>query len=89
MLENKETMTMNSRVELRTKARKLKGLMNLLADDIRNLNADAEDHDLLCLVESIQDVKETLQMFTDGIVEIEYSLYLAGQRQSRNLQSPL
>lgn len=78
-----------SRVELRTKARKLKGLMNLLADDIRNLNADAEDHDLLCLVESIQDVKETLQMFTDGIVEIEYSLYLAGQRQSRNLQSPL
>ena len=80
---------MNSRVELRTKARKLKGLMNPLADDIRNLNADAEDHDLLCLVKSIQDVKETLQMFTDGIVEIEYSLYLASQRQSRNLQPPL
>ena len=52
MLETKETMAMNSRVELRTKARKLKGLMNLLADDIRNLNADAEDHDLLCLVVS-------------------------------------
>lgn len=80
---------MNSRVELRTKARKLKGLMNLLADDIRNLNVDAEDHDLLCLVESIQDVKETIQMFTDSIVELEYSLYLASQRQSRNLQSPL
>ena len=80
---------MNSRVELRTKTRKLKGLMNLLADDIRNLNVDAEDHDLLCLVESIQDVKETIQMFTDSIVELEYSLYLASQRQSRNLQSPL
>lgn len=80
---------MNSRVELRTKARKLKGLMNLLADDIRNLNVDAEDHDLLCLVESIQDVKETIQMFTDSIVELEYALYLASQRQSRNLQSPL
>lgn len=80
---------MNSRVELRTRARKLKGLMNLLADDIRNLNADADDHDLLCLVESIQDVKETLQMFTDGIVELEYALYLSSQKQSRNLQSPL
>lgn len=80
---------MNSRVELRTRARKLKGLMNLLADDICHLNADAEDHDLLCLVESINDVKETIQMFTDGIVELEYALYLASQRQSRNLQTPL
>ena len=80
---------MNSRVELRTRARKLRGLVNLLADDIRNLNADADDHDLLCLVESINDVKETIQMFTDGIVELEYALYLASQRQSRNLQSPL
>lgn len=80
---------MNSRVELRTRARKLKGLMNLLADDIYHLNADAEDHDLICLVESIHDVKETLQMFMDGIVELEYALYLAGQRQSRDLQTPL
>lgn len=80
---------MNSRMELRTRARKLKGLMNLLADDIYHLNADAEDHDLLCLVESISDTKETLRMFTDGIVELEYALYLASQRQSRDLQSPL
>lgn len=80
---------MNPRVELRTRARKLKGLMNLLADDIYHLNADAEVYDLMCLVESIHDAKETLQMFTDGIVELEYALYLASQRQSRDLQSPL
>lgn len=77
---------MNPRVEIRTKARKLKGLTNLLIDDIYHLITDAEDHDLICLVESIHDVKETLQMFTDGVVELEYVLYLANQRQSRDLQ---
>ena len=77
---------LNPRVEIRTKARKLKGLTNLLIDDIYHLIADAEDHDLICLVESIHDVKETLQMFTDGVVELEYVLYLANQRQSRDLQ---
>lgn len=80
---------MNPRVELRTKARKLKGLMNLLADDIYHLNSDAEDYDLVCLPESIHDVKETLQMFMDGVIELEYVLYLVNQKRSRDLQSPL
>lgn len=74
---------MNSRIELRTRARKLKGLLNLLADDIYTLNSDAEDYDLVCLPESITDVKETLQMFADGIVELEYVLYLTNQKRSR------
>lgn len=74
---------MNSRIELRTRARKLKGLLNLLADDIYTLNSDAEDYDLVCLPESITDVKETLQMFADGIVEFEYVLYLTTQKRSR------
>ena len=74
---------MNSRIELRTRARKLKGLLNLLADDICTLNSDAEDYDLICLPESITDVKETLQMFADGIVELEYVLYLTNQKRSR------
>lgn len=74
---------MNSRIELRTRARKLKGLLNLLADDICTLNSDAEDYDLVCLPESITDVKETLQMFADGIVELEYVLYLTNQKRSR------
>ena len=77
---------MNSRVEIRSKARKLKGLTNLLLDDIHHLITDAEDYDLICLVESIHDMKETLQMFTDGVVELEYALYLANQRQPRDLQ---
>lgn len=74
---------MNSRIELRTRARKLKGLLNLLVDDICTLNSDAEDYDLVCLPESINDVKETLQMFADGIVELEYVLYLTNQKRSR------
>lgn len=74
---------MNSRVEIRTKARKLKGLMNLLADDIYHLNSDAEDYNLMCLPESIQDVKETLQMFVDGITELEYALYLINHKRSQ------
>lgn len=82
-------MTVNTRIELRTRARKLKGLLNLLADDIYNLNSDAEDYDLVCLPESINDVKETLQMFADGLVELEYVLYLSNQKRSRNLQPPL
>lgn len=74
---------MNSRIELRTRARKLKGLLNLLVDDICTLNSDAENYDLVCLPESINDVKETLQMFADGIVELEYVLYLTNQKRSR------
>ena len=74
---------MNSRIELRTRARKLKGLLNLLVDDICTLNSDAENYDLVCLPESITDVKETLQMFADGIVELEYVLYLTNQKRSR------
>lgn len=80
---------MNSRIEIRTKARKMRGLLNLLTDDIYHLNADAEDYDLVCLPESIKDVRSTLQMLTDEIVELEYTLYLTEQNRSRNQQAPL
>lgn len=76
-------MTQELRVEMRQKARRLKGLLNLLTDDIYHMNADASDFDLLCLEESINDAKSTLQMFTDGITELEYTLYLSNQKRSR------
>lgn len=76
-------MTQELRVDMRQKARRLKGLLNLLTDDIYHINADASDFDLLCLEESINDAKSTLQMFTDGVTELEYTLYLSNQKRSR------
>lgn len=82
-------MTQELRVEMRQKARKLRGLVNLLADDVYHVNADASDFDLLCLDESIKDTKNTLQMLLDGTMELEYTLYLSNQKYSRNQQAPL
>ena len=77
-------MTQELRVEMRQRARRLKGVLNLLTDDIYHVNADASDFDLLCLGESINDTKNTLQMLADGITELEYTLYLSNQKQARN-----
>ena len=76
-------MTQKLLVEMRQKARRLKGLLNLLTDDIYHVNADAEDFDLLCLGESLNDTKNTIQMMIDGATELEYVLYLAKQNDSR------
>lgn len=70
------------RVEMRNKSRRLKGLLNLLTDDIYRINSDSEDFDLICLEESINDAKETLQMFVDGVTELEYVLYLSKNDRS-------
>ena len=77
-------MTQELRVEMRQKARRLRGLLNLLSDDIYHVNADATDFDLLCLSESINDTKNTLQMLLDGTTELEYTLYLSNQKYTRN-----
>ena len=77
-------MTQELRVEMRQRARRLKGLLNLLTDDIYHVNADACDFDLLCLSESLNDTKSTLQMLIDGTTELEYTLYLSNQKYSRN-----
>lgn len=77
-------MCQELRVEMRQRARRLKGLLNLLTDDIYHVNADASDFDLLCLGESLNDTKNTLQMLIDSTTELEYTLYLSNQRCSRN-----
>lgn len=77
-------MTQELRIEMRQRARRLQGLLNLLTDDIYHVNADARDFDLLCLGESINDTKTTLQMLIDGTTELEYTLYLSNQEMTRN-----
>ena len=76
--------TRELRMEMRQKARKLRGLLNLLTDDIYHVNVDAKDFDLVCLSESLTDTKNTLQMFIDSTTELEYILYLSNQARSRN-----
>lgn len=76
-------MTQELRIEMRQRARRLKGLLNLLTDDIYHVNADASDYDLLCLSESLNDTKNTLQMLIDSAAELEYTLYLSNRERTR------
>lgn len=76
-------MSAELRIEMRQKARKLRGLLNLLSDDIYHVNEDAKDFDLICLNESLNDTKSTLQMLVDSATELEYTLYLSKQEYSR------
>lgn len=76
-------MTKNElRREMRTRTRAIQGMVNLLVDDAKYMNADANDFDLIGLGESIREAKETLKSLTDHIVELEYNLYLLkGEKQ--------
>ena len=72
-----------SKLEIKKRARMCDGMLNLLQDDIRQLRADADDFDIICLKEALKDTRSTLQMFVDNITEIEYLLYLLKSGESR------
>lgn len=67
----------NVKMEMKSRARMVSGLVNLLRDDADQLNADTRDFDLICLEESIRDTKSTIQMLVDNVTEIEYLMYLS------------
>lgn len=75
-------MDVNTRIKMRSKARLLKGLMNILFDDIERVSNEVDDCDIVNLKDSIQDAKGTLQCLLDNIVELEYAVYLS-RRDSR------
>lgn len=75
-------MDVNTRIKMRSKARLLKGLMNILFDDIERVSNEVDDCDIVNLKDSIQDAKGTLQCLLDNIVELEYAVYLS-KRDSR------
>ncbi len=62
--------------EMRTRARMIKGMINLLSEDAKYIYSDAEDFDLIGLGESLREAKETLKSVMDHVVEMEYNLYL-------------
>lgn len=72
------------KINMKKRARIASGIVNLLRDDVDHIKADTNDFDLICLEESLRDVKDTIRMLTDNITEIEYMLYLVNSKESRN-----
>lgn len=66
----------NTRRKIQLKAETIRGLVRVLHDDAIYIYADAKDFDIVGLDRSIGEAKETLQVITDSIAELEYSLYL-------------
>lgn len=75
-------MDINTRIKMRSKARLIKGLTNILLDDIERITTEVDDSDIVSLKDSTQDAKGTLQCLLDNIVELEYAVYLS-RRDSR------
>ena len=75
-------MDINTRIKMRSTARLMKGLMNILFDDVERVSNEVDDCDIVNLKDSIQDAKGTLQCLLDNIVELEYAVYLS-RRDSR------
>ena len=69
---------MNVRVkrELQKKARLDYCVVDILEYDVDNLKNDTNECKSEELLETLTEVKETLQNITDIIVEMEYALYL-------------
>lgn len=72
-------MDINTRIKMRSKARLVKGLMNILFDDVERIGNEVDDCDVVSLKDSIQDAKGTLQCLLDNIVELEYNVYLSNR----------
>lgn len=82
-------MCNNVRIDMKKRARILSGLLNLLKDDIDQVTIDANNFDIICLEESIKDVRRTLEFFGDNIKELEYLLYLSKRDDSRGAHTIL
>ena len=82
-------MGKNVRIDMKKRARILSGLLNLLKDDVDQITIDTNTFDLICLEESIQDIRRTLEFFTDNVKELEYLLYLTKKDDSRGTHTIL
>lgn len=70
-------MDIDTRMKMRSKARLVKGLMNILLDDVERIGNEVDDCNVVNLKDSLQDAKGTLQCVLDNLVELEYSVYLS------------
>lgn len=67
---------------IKTRARLLRGLANVLQVDADYIWSDSNNYEILCLTESIKEAKMTLQQVTDCLTELEYMLYLMKREES-------
>lgn len=67
---------------LKTRARLLRGLANVLQADADYIWSDSNNYEILCLTESLKEAKTTLQQITDCMTELEYMLYLIKREES-------
>lgn len=67
---------------IKARARLLRGLANVLQVDADYIWSDSNNHEVLCLNESIREAKLTLQQVTDCLTELEYMLYLMKREES-------
>lgn len=70
-------MKRDAKVDIRRKARMIRGTINLLVDDASYICADADDFDLVGLGESIPEAKATVEKLIDHIADLEYAIYLS------------
>ena len=61
---------------MRSNARLVKGLVNLLVDDAEQMCIDVDDFDLFSLEEALQEGKRTAQSLLSVIEELERDLLL-------------
>lgn len=61
---------------LRNRARSIQGLANELTYDADCIYTDIDAYDIICLGESIHEMKTTMKCLMDNLIELEYQLYL-------------
>lgn len=69
----------DNKMAMRGNARLIKGLANLLLDDVEQIYADVDSYDIIGLEEAIREAKRTTQRLNDSIIDLEHCLYQAKQ----------
>lgn len=68
---------------IRSKARLIYGLLNVLKYDVDNLRMDVHTCEVVNLMKTIRDTNMTLENLIDLVAEIEYLLYLHSSDESQ------
>ena len=74
---------MATKQEMMERARLVRGLANALTHDAEYIYDDVRTYDIVCMTESIRDIRETINKLIDNVTELEYMLYLAKRGESR------
>lgn len=69
-------MKNNIKLQMKTRVALLKGLVNVLKDDIDMVYKDVDTFNMFMIDESIREAKETNKRMIDTLKEIEYIIYL-------------